>query len=1127
MARFIRSRTVHLALTLLIFVAVLPVAPAQAVSRQIVLQQGLNSYSGVSDTWISRLDWDNPPQYTVNYGRNEDLVLSRDGGENPVLRFDLSGIPANSKVSSAVLRLYNTTRSSSSGSGSYARRINLYQVLQGWDEGNQAASPIDAKGKHGATGDESFAYYPGEGADVPWHARGMAAGSDYAAAPLSYADVSDAGWYSWDVTTLVSNQVRGKQPNYGVVLRDATGYDERQPDNRNFRSSQYAAQQALRPELLITYNPDTPYADAGPDQENLGWQGGAVTLDGSGSHDRPGGNDSTLTYEWRIATGGYGTKLSGLVHKGPKPVVTFVPDVPGEWTVSLKVTSEMGETATDLVNLRLLRIGAAHPRIYLSPAKISQLKARATASDSRWVQLENWALDPGNDSWESMAGKALVSIMNNNPSTCSDAVSAALGFMADPDHGSMTAGGLALIYDWCHGQVSAADRQKFINYLNTWGDYVLAHPDDLNDSPGWGNYWPRYGYDFALMGLATFGDNPRAAEWLNEFRHRRYRDVDLPLLKRIEAGGGWPEGMLYDFIANWPRVKALEAWRTAAGEDLFQSTTWYRDRPGYALLHRWPGLADQYGHKYHPYVSTGDSERNRGSIANYERIMDLILIERFSSDPIARQLQAYLASPKTGNSMSFLYHEEFLWFNPAQPTATPGLLTHYAPGTGSIFMRSGWPSKAADTDPSPTYLTFQAGDHFTYHQHYDQNSFTLHKYGDLALDSGVYSGDGRSYHDVNYYVRTIAHNTLVVYNPSEDMSAARPDASSNDGGQRTMYPASRSPQSTSYFDQYGVQYHTGSMKRFEDSSRYTYALGDATAAYNNPTYNQTMDTGLTGNVAKVTRFQREFVYLRPKAAGGLDFLVLFDRVGVTRSEFSGKNTKLLFHTLSQPTVNGKSTTVSPGETLYADPDLVTADSGGGRLFIKTLLPAHRNIRKVGGRAVKAFWVFDANYDWHWDANEPQPRPVSDFDDIPYGEWRVELEPADTALNHNFLNVLHPAKKGTTAMPATTLITGTGVSGAQIDDPALQRVVLFSSSTKGSAPSGTITYGYKPSGSAYHLLLDLKPNVRYKLTSSLKNGVRTVTLVRDTGGSLVAGAQGVLGFTLSKSGALGSEGAGEE
>jgi hypothetical protein len=73
-----------------------------------------------------------------------------------------------------------------------------------------------------------------------------------------------------------------------------------------------------------------------------------------------------------------------------------------------------------------------------------------------------------------------------------------------------------------------------------------------------------------------------------------------------------------------------------------------------------------------------------------------------------------------------------------------------------------------------------------------------------------------------------------------------------------------------------------------------------------------------------------------------------------------------------------------------------------------LLPAAHNIRKVGGRGVKAFWVFDANYDWHWDAGEAQPRPTNDFEDVPYGKWRLELGPAGTVLDHNFLAVLHHA-----------------------------------------------------------------------------------------------------------------------
>lgn len=264
----------------------------------------------------------------------------------------------------------------------------------------------------------------------------------------------------------------------------------------------------------------------------------------------------------------------------------------------------------------------------------------------------------------------------------------------------------------------------------------------------------------------------------------------------------------------------------------------------------------------------------------------------------------------------------------------------------------------------------------------------------------------------------------------------------------------------------------------------------------------------------MSRFQREFVYLRPETVSAPDYVVIYDRVGVTQAAFSGENTKLLFHTLKQPTVNGKASNLAPGETLYTGADLVVADSDTGRLFLKALLPAQRNIRRVGGRAVKAFWVFDSNYDWQWDPAEPQPRPTNDFEGVPYGEWRIELEPADTALEHNFLTVLYPTKKGTAAMPETVLVSGIGVQGAHIADSSLNRVALFSSSNNGSPPAGTISYSFKPTGRTFNLLTDLPANARYKLSTSSQNGVMTVTLIPNAGGSYKASAQGVLSFTVS-------------
>ncbi len=687
-----------------------------------------------------------------------------DDVENPLLHFDLSAIPANSAVISASLSLYNTSQSNIDGNTDFIRRVQLFQVLQEWDEGNQTASPVNGAGKRGATGNHAFDYFTGEGTDVAWSATGMAANADYAAEVKSYADVVNEGLYRWDVTALVREWVRGEQENYGIVLRDATGYQENHNELRVFVSSQAVADPALRPQLTIIYNPDVPFANAGPDQQALNWDGSAVTLNGSGSRDRPGGNDATLTYTWRVIQAAYGSAMSGdLAPAGSSATLPFTPDVAGEWDLELVVTNNLGESSTDRVHLRLLSIASGHPRLYLTPDKLTALKARAVAGNSRWTQLQADA-----DAAEGgMHAKALVSQVTGQATYCDQAIVAALELIGDAEYPTK-AGDLALVYDWCYTQLGADQRTTFNDYFTTWGD----NSSKTEDYPGWGNYWPRHGYSYALVGLATYGDNPHAEEWLDEYRHKRFRDNELLLLNRIADGGAWPEGMVYDWIANPPRVKAIEAWGTATGENLFVSTPWFQERLGYILLHRWPGLAEQYGYSYHPYPSIGDSDRNRGSLTNYERIMALILIERFADAPLARQLQAVLAAPPTNNSLRFLYHEEFLWFNPDQPTTPPSQLSHYAAGTGTLFLRSGWPDGAADTDTSATHITFQSGDHFTYHQHFDQNSFTFFKGDDLIVDSGMYSGEGLSNHDINYYVRTIAHNTLVVFNPSEDFAAA-------------------------------------------------------------------------------------------------------------------------------------------------------------------------------------------------------------------------------------------------------------------------------------------------------------------------------------------------------------------
>jgi len=499
-----------------------------------VFQQGVDGYTGLQDTWVSANDWASPPQHTVNYGINPVLTLSRDGDDNPLLRYDLAAIPANSAILTATLSLYNTSQSSLSGTKTFARRVEAFVVLKDWDEGNQVDSPINGPGKHGATGDNAFDYFTGQGTDILWAGRGMIADADYTATVTASADVINPGWYEWEVTDLVRAWVRGEQPNFGLVLRDATGYADDHNDQRIFVSGQ-GADPPLRPKLTVTFNPDVPFANAGPDQSNLAWDGEAITLDASGSHDRPGGNDASLIYNWIVEQAGFADTLPWeIASPSHNPILQFTPEYPGEWRVRLTVTNDGGESATDTINLRLLRISAGHPRIHLTPDKLTELRARAVSSNSRWTQLVGEADQADGE----MLAQALVSQVSGDGSYCDSAVATALAQIATPGDWPTKAGDLALIYDWCYAQLSPPQRTTFITYFNAWGDDTPKG----EDVPGWGNYWPRFGYSYALIGLATYGENPRATEWLDEYRYRRYRDSDQAMLDRIAAGGGLARG---------------------------------------------------------------------------------------------------------------------------------------------------------------------------------------------------------------------------------------------------------------------------------------------------------------------------------------------------------------------------------------------------------------------------------------------------------------------------------------------------------------------------------------------------------------------------------------------------------
>ncbi len=192
----------------------------------IVLQEGVGSYNGTSDTWLS--SW-SPGS---NYGRDVELrVRSRDQ-MHALLRFDLEGrLPAGAVVTKAWLDVYPIARSNSN-----TQTLEAYEVLRSWND-------VQATWQQAVIG--GLWSQPGaNGVNV-----------DRAADPVDSVNVSRLNsWVSLDVTSLVAKWLANPSSNHGILLKG--------PSYANVRYT-YASSEAenvsIRPRLRVTY-----YVEGGP-----------------------------------------------------------------------------------------------------------------------------------------------------------------------------------------------------------------------------------------------------------------------------------------------------------------------------------------------------------------------------------------------------------------------------------------------------------------------------------------------------------------------------------------------------------------------------------------------------------------------------------------------------------------------------------------------------------------------------------------------------------------------------------------------------------------------------------------------------------------------------------------------
>ena len=516
----------------------------------------------------------------------------------------------------------------------------------------------------------------------------------------------------------------------------------------------------------------------------------------------------------------------------------------------------------------------------------------------------------------------------------------------------------ALAFDLFHDHLSDEERKRIVDWMN-------AHLGKFTEDEGaFHNSTLSKVLCFLRVAYATWGENPRAKEFREHAIVTLYEGKLAPVLNELGTGGGFTECGWYTRGSLWHLVQALELARRVEGYDGFQKAPrFFYQRLAYEMFQPYPG---PWTYGAERYACEGDGSIVYGGHNEYPRHTRTVIAQYFRGSDLAR---AGAGRRRKGSNpearlVDFLWEEEP---DDALPLAKFPL-SHLASGIGKVYARSDWGDDA-------TWLRFECGDLWNHHQHLEVGNLEVFRREPLATESGEYHDYG-SPHAVNWLLRTVAHNCVLVYDPKEAWTQLRDGGSAyaNDGGQAKSWEWT-----VDTLEKWKAKRETferGDIVAYDAQPSYLYVAGDCTRAY---------------SPKKLSLWVRQVVFLRPST------IVVFDRVVATRAEY-GK--AWLLHCQEPPAVNGTTTVIANGK---------------GKLVVETLLPEGARIGCVEG------------YTYRGQTFDPPKNPQSEA----APKWRIEVEPSKASEEDLFLHVLFTERPTPVKLVRKGDAVGVEVGGAQV------------------------------------------------------------------------------------------------
>jgi len=629
---------------------------------------------------------------------------------------------------------------------------------------------------------------------------------------------------------------------------------------------------------------------------------------------------------------------------------------------------------------------AEHPRLYIRESGIPALKAKMQTAEGQRIlskmranavprtEAEEAAItERGYSYYFEMRGltsevqlEALEFLTENNATAARHAVTAFLDSLKHTNFGTQNdlsrASGVmlmtgAIIYDWCYYLMSAQEKQQYIDeFVRIAGTMECRYPPKRTEPiAGHGSEWMIL-RDMLSCGIAVYDEYPDMYNYVIEMLTEDYFDAR----NYFYAGHNYHQGTSYtnvrmtaDLISAW--ILKTMGYASVYSEDQRQVLydMIYRRRPDNLLL------------------PAGDvNPAKRGNVPHYTQ--PAMLAASLYSDPYL----AYEYERRPTGVENHCLILELLWrdfdLRAKKPDDLP--LTHYS-GTpfGSMIARTGW-------DENSVIAEMKINEHFVgNHQHQDGGSFQIYYKGPLAIDSGTYQGTSGGYnspHCKNYFKRTIAHNSLLIYDPDELFDThnyggeGQTPYARNDGGQRL--PGDGWNTCRSFKSLLSDEYTVGKVLGQEIGVNYSYLKGDITKAYS----------------SKVSDVRRSFVFIDTQDSIIPAMMVIYDNIVSANPEFKKY---YLLHSIEKPTLGA-------GKKIPYFEVARTKDNDSGMLRDYVLMPDKKNLEMeaVGGPG-KEFDVFGENFPN--DRNDPANER---------GAWRVQLSPKSASAQDNFLNVIQVA-----------------------------------------------------------------------------------------------------------------------